>query len=114
VEVSPETWWGLGFGQLGQNATLHKLEHVFEAALDGHRLVPQAGSHQPGPWGNFVVVRNQRWHLNKVALMGDAAHTTHFTVGSGTRLAMEDAMAVTDVLATQSTLQDRRPPRRQH
>jgi anthraniloyl-CoA monooxygenase len=110
--VGRSTWSRIG--QLGPNATLHRLEHVSKAALDGHRVFPQAGSHQPAPWGNFVVVRNQRWDLNKVALMGDAAHTTHFTVGSGTRLAMEDAMAVTDALATKSTLQDRHTPRRQH
>jgi 2-polyprenyl-6-methoxyphenol hydroxylase-like FAD-dependent oxidoreductase len=73
------------------------LEAIFEASLDGHTLSPQAGTRDITPWLEFRTVTNRSWHHGNLALMGDAAHTTHFTIGSGTRLALEDAIG----LATQ-------------
>ena len=73
------------------------LEGIFEASLDGHPLEPQAGTRDSTPWLEFQTVTNRTWHHGNLALMGDAAHTTHFTIGSGTRLAVEDAIG----LATQ-------------
>ena len=103
VEMAPETWTGLGFDRMGPEATMAELEHLFADSLEGHRLRPQAGTRDRTPWNEFVVVRNRRWHVGNLALMGDAAHTTHYTIGSGTRLAMEDAMTLSTALTSEPT-----------
>jgi 2-polyprenyl-6-methoxyphenol hydroxylase-like FAD-dependent oxidoreductase len=69
----------------------------------GHRLRPPAGTRDRTAWNEFLVVRNRRWHVGDLVVMGDAAHTAHFTIGSGTRLAMEDAMTLSTTLATEPT-----------
>ena len=97
VETSLDTWRGLGFDGLSPDESLRLLEGIFEASLDGHTLIPQAGTRDITPWLEFQTVTNRSWHHGNLALMGDAAHTTHFTIGSGTRLALEDAIG----LATQ-------------
>jgi anthraniloyl-CoA monooxygenase len=61
----------------------------FAATLGGHRLVSNKSV-----WRNFPNVRNARWHAGNVVLIGDALRTAHFSIGSGTRLAMEDAIAL--------------------
>ncbi|MEU2898596.1 FAD-dependent monooxygenase [Streptomyces sp. NPDC001273] len=66
-----------------------RLADLFADALDGHGLRTNRSR-----WGRFVSVRNRRWSHDRVVLVGDSAHTTHFSVGSGTRLAMEDALAL--------------------
>lgn len=99
VETTPETWRGLGFDRMPADATMRRLEEIFAGPLDGHPLRPQAGTRDTAPWLQFQGVANRRWHAGPVALMGDAAHTTHFTIGSGTRLALEDAMALADALS---------------
>lgn len=99
VETRPETWTALGFDRLAPAETMRALEDIFAPQLDGHRLRLPAGAGERAPWLEFPTVTNQRWHDGRVALMGDAAHTTHFTIGSGTRLAMEDAMGLADALA---------------
>jgi anthraniloyl-CoA monooxygenase len=93
VECGPETWAALGFDRLGASASLALLERLFSDPLRGHRLVGPAGD-GPLPWLAFRTVTNERWHVDNVALVGDAAHTTHFSIGSGTRLAIEDAVAL--------------------
>jgi anthraniloyl-CoA monooxygenase len=98
VECSPETWAGLGFGQLGLDDSLQRLERIFELPLDGHRLVAQAPARDRTPWLGFRTVTNDRWHQGNVVLLGDAAHTTHFTIGSGTKLAIEDAIGLAAAL----------------
>jgi len=103
VEMAPETWTSLGFDKMGPDATMAELEQLFAGPLEGHRLRPQAGTRDRTPWNEFVVVRNRRWHIDNLVLMGDAAHTTHFTIGSGTRLAMEDAMTLSTALANQAS-----------
>jgi anthraniloyl-CoA monooxygenase len=94
VETSPETWRGLGFDTLPPEQTMRLLGGIFEADLDGHSLKPQAGTGESTPWLEFRTVTNRSWHHGNMALMGDAAHTTHFTIGSGTRLALEDAIGL--------------------
>jgi 2-polyprenyl-6-methoxyphenol hydroxylase-like FAD-dependent oxidoreductase len=98
VEMAPETWQGLGMDRLGTDETMRRLEELFAAHLDGHPLRPQSGAGETAPWLEFQLVTNRRWHAGNVALMGDAAHTTHFSIGSGTRLALEDAMGLADAL----------------
>ena len=104
VETTPETWAGLGFATLDGTATIRRLEELFAESLDGHRLQLRTSPFDGHPWTEFVEIRNQRWRVGNVALLGDAAHTTHFTIGSGTRLAMEDAMALAHALASEPDL----------
>lgn len=98
VECSPQTWQGLGFDRMPGNESLRLLERLFADYLDGHRLLSQSGEEENLPWLNFRNLTNRRWHTGNVVLLGDAAHTTHFSIGSGTRLAMQDAIALADSL----------------
>jgi anthraniloyl-CoA monooxygenase len=104
VETSPETWTGLGFDSLAPEPTMRELERIFARHLDGRPLKPPAGTHDSTPWLEFQTVSNARWHHGNVALLGDAAHTTHFTIGSGTRLALEDGIALASQLRAHDAL----------
>jgi 2-polyprenyl-6-methoxyphenol hydroxylase-like FAD-dependent oxidoreductase len=101
VECSPETWAGLGFATLGEDGTIRLLERLFESYLEDHRLRSNGGA----SWLNFRTLTNEKWHHENVALMGDAAHTTHFTIGSGTKLALEDALGLAAKLRDGTELQ---------
>ena len=101
AECAPETWTGLGFDRLGETDTLTVLEQLFESHLDGHRLRSNGGAR----WLNFHTLTNEKWHDGTTVLMGDAAHTTHFTIGSGTKLAIEDAIALAAKLEGRRVLQ---------
>jgi anthraniloyl-CoA monooxygenase len=104
VECSPATWAGLGFGQLGLEETTTLLEGLFARQLDGHRLVAQAPDTDRAPWLTFRTVTNRRWRHGNVVLAGDSAHTTHFSIGSGTKLALEDAIGLADALGADDDL----------
>ena len=99
VECSEETWRGLGFDRMDQPEARAVCEQVFAKYLDGHGLMSNA-AHLPGPavWLNFRRIKCERWSSGNVILLGDAAHTTHFSIGSGTKLALEDAIKLADVL----------------
>jgi 2-polyprenyl-6-methoxyphenol hydroxylase-like FAD-dependent oxidoreductase len=98
VECSPETWSGLGFHVLGEDETLRRLEQLFASHLDGHALRSKTRRDGCARWLNFRTLTNETWHHETTVLMGDAAHTTHFTIGSGTKLALVDAIALADKL----------------
>jgi 2-polyprenyl-6-methoxyphenol hydroxylase-like FAD-dependent oxidoreductase len=100
VECSPETWTGLGFDRLGDGETLELLERRFASHLNGHPL----RANGPVRWLNFRTLTNERWHHGNLVVMGDAAHTTHFTIGSGTKLALEDALALAAELGDGASL----------
>jgi anthraniloyl-CoA monooxygenase len=104
VECSAETWAGLGFGELGLEESITCLEELFAAQLDGHRLVAQAHDPERAPWLSFRTVTNERWRHGNLVLAGDAAHTTHFTIGSGTKLAIEDAIGLAGALGAHDDL----------
>jgi anthraniloyl-CoA monooxygenase len=93
VECSPETWRGLGFDQLDPAGGVQTLEKIFERPLDGHALMSSSRG-EPAPWQTFAHVSNKKWYRGRTVLVGDAAHTTHFTLGSGTALAMIDAVVL--------------------
>ena len=93
AECREETWRALGLAGADEDRTLAILGDVFASELAGHRLIKNRSI-----WRNFPTVRCQRWHAGNVVLMGDAAHTAHFSIGSGTKLAMEDAIALADEL----------------
>jgi 2-polyprenyl-6-methoxyphenol hydroxylase-like FAD-dependent oxidoreductase len=100
VECSPETWAALGFDTLDEADCTRLLEGLFEAHLQGHPLMSKGGA----SWLEFRTVTNETWHADNVVLMGDAAHTTHFTIGSGTRLALEDAISLAAHLRGETSL----------
>jgi 2-polyprenyl-6-methoxyphenol hydroxylase-like FAD-dependent oxidoreductase len=93
VECDAATWEREGFAALDEAAAIARCGQVFAATLAGHPLVSNRSI-----WRNFPVVRNERWSVGNVVLLGDALHTAHFSIGSGTRLAMEDAIALARAL----------------
>jgi len=99
VECSEQTWRGLGFDTLDQADAIARCETIFAKYLGGHALISNA-AHLPGPavWLNFRRIKCERWSHGKFILLGDAAHSAHFSIGSGTKLALEDAIKLADVL----------------
>jgi 2-polyprenyl-6-methoxyphenol hydroxylase-like FAD-dependent oxidoreductase len=98
IECGPETRAGLGLDELSAHESLAVLEKVFRRDLDGSRLMSSSRDDETLPWLNFRTVTNERWHSDRTVLVGDAAHTTHFSIGSGTRLAIQDAIALATAL----------------
>ncbi|HEX2745586.1 MAG TPA: FAD-dependent monooxygenase [Streptosporangiaceae bacterium] len=105
VECSPETWTGLGLDTMPPRDSLCLLEKLFERQLDGHPLVGQNRGSADVQWLNFRTVTNQRWHDGKIVLAGDAAHTAHYSIGWGTKLAIEDVIALAENLQHHDTLE---------
>jgi anthraniloyl-CoA monooxygenase len=89
VECPEATWRGAGLDAMGEEESLAYCEDLFAEDLGGHRLLSNRSL-----WLRFLRVRNESWHDGNTVLLGDAAHTAHFTIGSGTKLAMEDAVAL--------------------
>jgi anthraniloyl-CoA monooxygenase len=89
VETTPAVWRGLGLDRAGEDESRAICEELFADVLDGHRLITNKSR-----WIDFVTVRNETWRHENVVLLGDAAHTAHFSIGSGTKLAIEDAIAL--------------------
>lgn len=94
IECPPQTWNELGFDKLDADQGLGLLAQIFEQHLHGQPLISQIRSGDKLPWFNFRVVRNESWFHDNVVLVGDSAHTTHFSIGSGTKLAIGDAIAL--------------------
>jgi anthraniloyl-CoA monooxygenase len=88
-EVQPETFERAGFAKLSEDESARFLEGLFSEELQGHKLITNRSM-----WRNFPRVANERWVMNNVVLLGDAKATAHFSIGSGTKLAMEDAIAL--------------------
>jgi len=99
VECAPDTWAKLGFADMEQAEAIALCEKIFARHLDGHGLMTNA-AHLRGSaaWINFPRVLCERWAYDKLILVGDAAHTAHFSIGSGTKLALEDAIKLAEVL----------------
>jgi anthraniloyl-CoA monooxygenase len=89
VECPEHTWRRLGLAEMSEGESLRACEALFADELQGHRLMSNRSL-----WLDFLLVRNESWHRGNVVLIGDAAHTAHFSIGSGTKLAMEDAIAL--------------------
>ncbi|MBA2467527.1 MAG: oxidoreductase [Sphingomonas sp.] len=99
VECSEDTWRGLGFDRVDQAEAIARCEQIFAKYLEGHRLISNA-AHLPGPavWLNFRRIKCEHWSHGRFILLGDAGHTAHFSIGSGTKLALEDAIKLAEVL----------------
>jgi anthraniloyl-CoA monooxygenase len=93
VECTEATWRAAGLDQAGEEESIAACQELFAPELGGHKLLSNRSL-----WISFVTVRCQSWHHGNVVLLGDAAHTAHFTIGSGTKLAMEDAVALSQAL----------------
>jgi anthraniloyl-CoA monooxygenase len=95
VEAREETWRAACLDRATEHETIAFCEELFADELAGHRLQQNRSI-----WRSFGTVRNERWHHENVVLVGDAAHTAHFSVGSGTKLAMEDAIVLVRALGS--------------
>jgi anthraniloyl-CoA monooxygenase len=94
VECSEETWRRAGLDQASEEESIAYCERLFAPDLKGARLLSNRSL-----WVSFQTLRTARWHSSNVVLLGDAAHTAHFSIGSGTKLAMEDAIALANALS---------------
>jgi anthraniloyl-CoA monooxygenase len=100
AEMDADTWSNFGFERMDEAQMLATLERVFAADLAGHRLVSNRSV-----WRNFPAIVNKTWVMGKVVLVGDAKASAHFTIGSGTKLAMEDAVALYEALRAEGAVQ---------
>jgi anthraniloyl-CoA monooxygenase len=99
VETDESTWKRAGLDAATEDESIAYCERLFAEDLHGHQLLGNNSK-----WINFVTVKNTAWHVGNTVLLGDAAHTAHFSIGSGTKLAMEDAIALVNALSTHDTL----------
>src|SRR6202035_2170216 len=93
VECPEEAWRRAGLESASEADSIAYCEALFQPELRGRRLMSNRSL-----WGNFLTLRQESWHHGNVVLLGDAAHTAHFSIGSGTKLAMEDSIALVDAL----------------
>jgi anthraniloyl-CoA monooxygenase len=93
VECTEATWRAAGLDAMGEQESLAFCQDLFAPQLGEHRLLSNRSV-----WSTFVTVRNRSWWHGNTVLVGDAAHTAHFSIGSGTRLALDDAIALAEAL----------------
>src|SRR5271156_1037078 len=105
VECSEATWQKFGFGAMSQEESCRTCERVFAKYLGGHRLMSNAAHIRGSAWLSFPRVLCQNWSHGNIVLMGDAAATAHFSIGSGTKLAMESAVSMANYLHTEPSLE---------
>jgi len=98
VECDEGTWRRAGLDRASEKETVALCERIFAGDLKGHRLIENRST-----WRAFPTIRCERWQHGNVVLMGDAAHTAHFSIGSGTKLAMEDAIALCEAFRSHGT-----------
>lgn len=91
VECEEATWRAMGLDRMSADEGVALCERIFARYLNGHELINNA-RHLDSPWINFPAVKCEKWRNDNIVLMGDAAHSAHFSVGSGTKLALEDAI----------------------
>jgi 2-polyprenyl-6-methoxyphenol hydroxylase-like FAD-dependent oxidoreductase len=99
VECDPETWRRYGFADKTVEQSQAICEEVFSATLDGQPLISNKSV-----WRNFPWIWNERWWFDNKVLVGDALHSAHFSIGSGTRLAIEDVIALVKALEAEPAL----------
>ncbi len=93
VECNQATWERAGLEAMTEAESIAFCQQLFAPELAGHKLMSNRSL-----WTSFVTVRCESWHVGNVVLLGDAAHTAHFTIGSGTKLAMEDSISLSNAL----------------
>ena len=105
VECTEETWANFGFGEMSQEQSIATCEKIFEKYLGGHSLMSNARHIRGSAWINFPRVLCETWSYRNIVLMGDAAATAHFSIGSGSKLALESAIALADYLHSEPTME---------
>ncbi|WP_432670840.1 FAD-dependent monooxygenase [Flavobacterium sp. SM2513] len=100
-ECSEETWQKAGFETTNEEDTIAKISSIFKQELDGHGLISNHSY-----WRQFPAVTNDKWHHNNIVLLGDAKATAHYSIGSGTKLAMECAISLSDAIVQFGTNTD--------
>ncbi|RLP23217.1 bifunctional salicylyl-CoA 5-hydroxylase/oxidoreductase [Mesorhizobium sp. YM1C-6-2] len=105
VECSQETWDKFGFGAMSQQESIATCEKIFEKHLGGHPLMTNANHIRGSAWINFPRVLCERWSHKNLALMGDAAASAHFSIGSGSKLALESAVALANYVHSEPDLE---------
>ena len=93
IEMTEETWAAHGFGEMSEPEYTAKIGQIYAEELDGHELITNRSL-----WLNFPTIRNQTWIKDNLVLIGDAKATAHFSIGSGTKLAMEDSIALLEAM----------------
>lgn len=107
VECDEQSWLAAGFDRMDVAASVAACERMFAPWLDGHPLLENTPPHlKSAPWVRFPRVSNATWHHGSTVLIGDAAHTAHFSIGSGTKLAMEDSIVLARELASGGKVSD--------
>lgn len=101
IECDQQTWDAAGFAEMSDDETRAFLEKSFEPDLDGQPLLSNNSK-----WINFMLVKNTKWFFENVVLIGDALHTAHFSIGSGTKLALEDAIALFESFGRTASVDD--------
>ena len=101
IECDLATWQAYGFSDRTVDESTKICEQVFAKTLDGHELISNKSV-----WRNFPWIWNERWFFKNMVLIGDALHSAHFSIGSGTRLAIEDAIALTKALEAEHNIDD--------
>jgi len=101
IEVPPNTWLGLGFDRLDDQSGEHipLLQAIFADELAGHELLENRSL-----WRRFPTIKNDTWVKGNLVLLGDAKATAHYSIGSGTKLAMEDAISLLEALRSADSL----------
>jgi anthraniloyl-CoA monooxygenase len=92
-ECSDATWKNAGFEVENEQDTIQKIAHLFKEELEGHGLISNKSY-----WRQFPAITNEKWHKDNIVLLGDAKATAHYSIGSGTKLAMECAIGLADAL----------------
>jgi anthraniloyl-CoA monooxygenase len=100
IETDEQTWRNVGFDRMSEPDMLSTLQEIFSDELEGHPLIPNRSV-----WRNFPTITNKTWVLGNAVLIGDAKATAHFSIGSGTKLAMEDAIALFESLKSENSIE---------
>ena len=99
-ETDPETFERAGLKGLSEKQSADRMAEIFGWFLEGHQLLTNRSM-----WRNFPMIRSKRWVKDNMVLLGDAKATAHFSIGSGTKLAMEDAIALADAMHRAPTVE---------
>ncbi|MEJ6393111.1 bifunctional salicylyl-CoA 5-hydroxylase/oxidoreductase [Gymnodinialimonas sp. 2305UL16-5] len=105
VECTQETFDAYGFGELSQQDSIRICEEIFKDHLGDHPLMTNANHIRGSAWLRFPRVLCEKWHHENIVLLGDAAATAHFSIGSGTKLALESAIALAELIHAEEALE---------